>query len=253
MARIALGVEPVRRQSQHVDDYRAALARLDALGVLYPCFCSRKDIAAEIARSSAAPHGPSGMVYPGTCRNLSAGERDERTTAGQPYAVRLNVAAGVAITGALTWHDRAASNVTAQPEIEGDPVIARRDTPTSYHLAVTVDDHLQGVTLVTRGLDLFAATHIHRLLQALLNYEPPDYHHHAMLTNADDIRLSKRDGAESIRALREGRTHAGAGARHGGIGRSRFSAAGPWSTPCNPVPYRDRAGRGGPGNRSAPD
>ena len=122
--------------------------------------------------------------------------------AGQPYAMRLDVAAGLAITGALSWHDRGAGWIEARPAMEGDPVIARRDSPTSYHLAVTVDDHLQGVTLVTRGEDLFQATHIHRLLQALLHYEPPDYHHRALLTNAEGVRLSKRDGALAIRALR---------------------------------------------------
>ena len=194
---------PVRRQSQHFDDYRAALAQLDALGVLYPCFCSRKEIAAEIARADAAPHGPAGAAYPGICRTLSEAERAERKAAGQPYALRLDVAGAVAITGPLIWRDRAAGRIEAHPEIEGDAVLARRDTPTSYHLAVTVDDHLQGVTLVTRGMDLFAATHIHRLLQALLGYATPDYHHHPIRTNAEGVRLSKRDGAVSIRALRE--------------------------------------------------
>ena len=194
---------PVRRQSEHIDDYRAALAQLDGMGVTYPCFCSRKTVAAEIASAGAAPHGPVAAIYPGTCRALSQSERDERIEAGQPFAVRLDVAAGLAVTGKLSWHDRGAGWVAAQPEREGDPIIARRDSPTSYHLAVTVDDHLQGVTLVTRGEDLFAATHIQRLLQALLGYDPPDYHHHALRLNAEGVRLSKRDGAVSIRALRE--------------------------------------------------
>jgi glutamyl-Q tRNA(Asp) synthetase len=200
-----LGLEwhgAVRRQSDHMKDYRAALERLDQLGVTYPCFCSRKDIAA----AQTAPHGP-GAIYAGTCRMRSPAERAERIEAGQAYAVRLDIAAALAITGPLSWHDRRAGTIAAQPELEGDPVIARRDTPTSYHLSVTVDDHLQGVTLVTRGEDLFTATHIHRLLQALLGFVPPDYHHHPLLTNADGIRLSKRDGALAIRALREqGRT-----------------------------------------------
>jgi len=189
---------PVRRQSDYMDDYRAALEQLDRLGVTYPCFCSRKDIAA----AQTAPHGP-GAIYPGTCRNRTPEDRAQRITAGQPYAIRLNVAAGLALTGPLSWHDRDAGAVTAQPELEGDPVIARRDTPTSYHLSVTVDDHLQGVTLVTRGEDLFAATHVHRLLQGLLVYDPPDYRHHPLLRNAQGERLSKRDGAIAIRALRE--------------------------------------------------
>lgn len=201
-----LGVDwygSVRRQSEHMDDYRAALERLDGLGVAYPCFCSRRDIAA----AEAAPHGPAGAIYPGTCRTLPADERETRIAAGLPYAVRLNVAAALAITGPLMWHDRHAGWVKARPQDEGDPVIARRDIPTSYHLSVTVDDHIQGVTLVTRGVDLFHATHVHRLVQALLGYEPPEYHHHALLTNEAGIRLSKRDGALAIRALREqGRT-----------------------------------------------
>jgi glutamyl-Q tRNA(Asp) synthetase len=196
-----LGLEwdgAVRRQSEHMDDYRATLERLDLLSVTYPCFCSRKDIAA----AQAAPHGP-GTAYPGTCRGLSPDDRAERIAAGQPYAVRLDIASGLRLTGLLSWHDCQAGNVAARPELEGDPVIARRDTPTSYHLSVTVDDHLQAVTLVTRGEDLFAATHVHRLLQGLLGYTPPDYCHHPLLKNAEGARLSKRDGAVAIRALRE--------------------------------------------------
>jgi glutamyl-Q tRNA(Asp) synthetase len=188
----------VRRQSEHMDDYRAALERLGDLGITYPCFCSRKDIAA----AQSAPHGP-GAAYPGTCRTRSRQDRAERIAAGQPYAIRLDVAAGLTLTGPLSWHDCHAGDVTAIPELEGDPVIARRDIPTSYHLSVTVDDYLQGVTLVTRGEDLFAATHIHRLLQGLLGYTPPDYCHHPLLKNEDGARLSKRDGAVAIRALRE--------------------------------------------------
>jgi glutamyl-Q tRNA(Asp) synthetase len=188
----------VRRQSEHMDDYRAGLNRLGDFGVTYPCFCSRKDIAA----AQIAPHEP-GTAYPGTCRGLSPDARAERIAAGQPYAVRLDIASGLRLTGPLSWHDCRAGNVAAQPELEGDPVIARRDTPTSYHLSVTVDDHLQGVTLVTRGEDLFPATHIHRLLQGLLGYAPPDYCHHPLLKNAEGARLSKRDGAVAIRTLRE--------------------------------------------------
>jgi len=188
----------VRRQSEHMEDYRAALDRLGDRGVTYPCFCSRKDIAA----AQSAPHEP-GAVYPGTCRTRSPEDRAGRIAAGHAYAVRLDVTAGLALTGPLSWHDCHAGTVVAQPELEGDPVIARRDTPTSYHLSVTVDDHLQGVTLVTRGEDLFAATHVHRLLQGLLDYAPPDYCHHPLLKNAQGARLSKRDGAVAIRVLRQ--------------------------------------------------
>lgn len=200
---------PVRRQSDHFDDFRAALARLESLGVLYPCFCTRKDIAAEIARAGAAPHGPDGPLYPGTCRHRSVEERAERIARGDSWALRLDVEAARLLTGPLRWHDRAKGWQDATPELLGDVVLARKDTPTSYHLSVTVDDHLQGVTLVTRGEDLFFATHLHRLLQALLGYDPPDYHHHGLLRNAAGERLAKRDSAQSLRSLRdEGRSPA---------------------------------------------
>ena len=194
---------PVRRQSDHLDDHRAALTRLRDLGVVYPCFCTRKDIAAEIARAGHAPHGPDGPLYPGTCRHLDDSLRRARMQEGAAYALRLDVAKAMAVTGPLRWHDRARGWQDATPEILGDVVLARKDTPTSYHLAVTVDDHLQGVTLVTRGEDLFFATHVHRLLQALLRVESPDYHHHPLLTNERGERLAKRDRAKSLRSLRE--------------------------------------------------
>jgi glutamyl-Q tRNA(Asp) synthetase len=189
----------VWRQSAHLEDYRAALARLAALGVTYPCFCSRRDI----ARAATAPHGPEGALYPGTCRSLADDERARRIAEGRPYATRLDIAAGLALTGPLSWRDREAGTVAAAPALLGDVVIARRDAPTSYHLAVVTDDEAQGVTVVTRGVDLFASTHIHRLLQALLGYRAPDYHHHALRTNAEGVRFSKRDGALAIRSLRE--------------------------------------------------
>jgi glutamyl-Q tRNA(Asp) synthetase len=197
---------PVRRQSDHMDDYAAALARLAALGATYPCFCSRKDIADEIARAGAAPHlvaaGPDGPLYPGLCRHLDKGLAADRVAAGEPHAIRLDVARALALTGPLSWHDRARGDVAADPALLGDVVLARRDVRTSYHLAVTVDDALQGVTLVTRGEDLFHATHIHRLIQALLDLPVPTYHHHPLLVNEQGQRLSKRDGAKAIRALR---------------------------------------------------
>jgi len=192
----------VRRQSEHFDDYRAALARLAERGLTYPCFCSRKEIAAEIAQAGAAPHEPLAAIYPGTCRALGEEERRSRIAAGAPYAIRLDVGRAIEAAGPLSWRDLDAGTIVADPAIEGDVVLARRDTPVSYHLAVTVDDHLQGVTLVTRGADLFTATHIHRLLQALLGYATPDYRHHPLRTNAAGERLSKRDGALSLRALR---------------------------------------------------
>src|SRR5690606_10125529 len=150
---------PVRRQSAHLDDYAKALARLDEAGLLYPCFCTRAEIQAEIAAAGGAPHGPDGPLYPGTCRHLDVGRRAERMAAGEPFALRLDMGRAVAAAGPLEWRDRATGMVRAAPERFGDVVLARKDVPTSYHLAVTVDDALQSVTLVTRGRDLFEATH----------------------------------------------------------------------------------------------
>jgi glutamyl-Q tRNA(Asp) synthetase len=193
---------PVRRQSEHMADYAAALERLQGLGVLYPCFCTRQAIAAEIAAATNAPHGPDGPLYPGTCRGLTAEERASRVSSGQPYALRLDAAAAARLTGPLTWEEEGHGTVAVEPGKLGDAVLARKDVAASYHLAVTVDDALQGVTLVTRGEDLFQATHLHRLLQALLGLAAPSYKHHILLTNADGRRLAKRDAALALRALR---------------------------------------------------
>ena len=194
--------QPVRRQSEHMADYLKALDRLQAEGLIYPCFCTRADIRAEIARADAAPHGPDGPQYPGTCRALSAATRAERLAAGQPHALRLDMAQAVDAAGGLTWHDRARGNIAADPAPFGDVVLARKDTPTSYHLAVTLDDHLQGVTLVTRGEDLFETTHVHRLLQALLGLDTPEYAHHSLLRDASGRRFAKRDRALTLHELR---------------------------------------------------
>lgn len=194
--------EPVRRQSEHPADFAAALARLEGLGLLYPCFCTRKEIVAEIAAAGAAPHGPDGPLYPGTCRRLGENARRRLIAEGRPHALRLDTQAAAARAGPLTWYDGGRGVMAAEPRMFGDVVLARKDTPSSYHLAVTVDDHLQGVTLVTRGADLFDATHIHRLLQALLGLETPDYHHHPLLADDSGRRLAKRDRALTLRALR---------------------------------------------------
>lgn len=194
---------PVRRQSDHLNDYALALARLQDMGLLYPCFCTRGDIQAEIAAAGQAPHGPDGALYPGTCRRRSEEERARLLAEGTPYALRLDMTRAIARAGRLSWHDRGRGAVPAAPEQFGDVVLARKDTPTSYHLAVTVDDHIQGVTLVTRGDDLFAATHIHRLLQALLDLDTPDYHHHGLLCDESGRRFAKRDKALTLRALRD--------------------------------------------------
>jgi len=193
---------PVRRQSQHFADYRAALARLEEAGLLYPCFCTRREIQAEIARAGGAPQGELGAPYPGICRRLGAAERAARRAGAADYALRLDVAAALAHTGPLAWHEDG-RRVDADPASSGDFVLARKEVPTSYHLAVTVDDALQGVTLVTRGVDLFAATHVHRLLQALLGLPTPAYRHHPLLTDAQGRRLAKRDRALTIRAMRQ--------------------------------------------------
>ena len=194
--------QPARRQSDHMADYAAAIAELDGLGVLYPCFCTRAEIAAEVAAAAQAPHGPDGPRYPGTCPRLDNAERAKRMDLGRAYALRLDVEKAAHVAGPLTWTDLGKGAVEVRSETIGDVVIARKETPTSYHLAVTVDDQLQGVTLVTRGDDLFRATDVHRLLQALLGYATPRYHHHALLAGADGRRLAKRDGARTLRELR---------------------------------------------------
>jgi glutamyl-Q tRNA(Asp) synthetase len=199
----------LRRQSAHFADYRRALDRLEGLDLVYPCFCTRAAIQAEIARAGSAPHGPEGPLYPGTCRGRAADERRRRIAAGEAFALRLDVRRALAGIGELDWVDEQAGSIRANPASHGDVVLARKEMPTSYHLAVTVDDALQGVTLVTRGEDLFTATHIHRLLQALLGLPVPHYHHHKLLTDASGRRYAKRDRALTLRALREaGRTPA---------------------------------------------
>lgn len=196
--------EPVRRQSDRMADYKAALDALAGIGVIYPCFCTRADIRAEIARSPTAPHGPEGALYPGTCRQLPDSEREARFAKGDGHALRLDTARALSIAGAaLSWRDAEAGDVAADPASLGDVVLARRDTPTSYHLSVVVDDADQGITLVTRGKDLFHATHIQRLLQALLGFDTPDYYHHKLITDEDGNRLATRDDARSILTLRE--------------------------------------------------
>lgn len=190
---------PVRRQSDQFADYAAALVTLDAMGVIYPCFCTRKDIAA----ATSAPQGPEGIRYPGTCRLLNAGQGAARQAAGTPFALRLDIAKAIALVGTLTFEDETFGVVRAEPHLLDDVVLARKETPCSYHLCVTLDDADQGITLVTRGEDLLSATHIHRLLQALLNLPVPAYAHHKMLTDMHGTRLAKRDGATSLQTLRE--------------------------------------------------
>jgi glutamyl-Q tRNA(Asp) synthetase len=189
----------VRVQSQHLADYRAVLDALAARELLYPCFCTR----ADIQQSAAAPHTPDGApLYPGTCRALSASERETRIAAGARFALRLDMRQALAATPALTFDETGEGTIACHPEQFGDVVLARKDAPASYHLCVTLDDALQGVTLVTRGLDLRPATDLHRLLQALMGWPAPTYAHHPLLTDAAGRRLAKRDHAATLRELR---------------------------------------------------
>ena len=181
-------------QSDRLPLYAAALAQLRGMGVVYPCFCTR---AAVAAASASAPHGVE-PVYPGTCRGVPAPDLS------RPHCWRLDVTRALAtVEDELRWHDATAGWIGADPRAHGDVILARKDAPASYHLAVTVDDAAQGVTDVVRGLDLFAATHVHRLLQALLGLPTPRYHHHPLLTGPDGARLAKRHGSPTLGARRE--------------------------------------------------
>ena len=189
--------DPVR-QSDRLGDYVAALDDLCARGLVYPCFCTRADIAASLS----APHGPSGATYPGTCRNLSDAERARRMAA-EPHCWRLDMTRAAALAGDLKWEEMEQGLRTAAPLAHGDIVLARKDAPASYHLASTLDDAAMGVTHVIRGADLIASTDIHRLLQALLGLPAPVYRHHALVCGPDGKRLAKRDAAAALAALRD--------------------------------------------------
>ena len=192
---------PVRVQSEHLGDYRGVLDGLTERGLLYPCFCTRGDIAREIAASASAPHTPDGgLVYPGLCRHVSKCERAARIAAGDRFALRLDMQR--AVTEPLSFQEEGAGTIVCDPAAFGDVVLARNDAPASYHLCVTHDDALQGVTLVTRGEDLRPATHLHRLLQSLMGWPVPTYAHHRLLTDTAGKRLAKRDCAATVRDLR---------------------------------------------------
>jgi glutamyl-Q tRNA(Asp) synthetase len=196
--------QPVRRQSEHMDDYRAALDRLDGMELLYRCFLSRRELGEALSAPHLSPNtGPDGPAVTDTDRLMDERERDHRLAAGEPFALRLRMARAVERVGPLAWRDLDRGEQPATPEIFGDVVLARKDVPTSYHLAVTVDDAIQGVTHVTRGEDLFAASHVHRLLQALLDLPVPVWRHHRLLTDAGGRRFAKRDRAVTIASLRE--------------------------------------------------
>ncbi len=189
-------------QSRRLEVYQGLLAALAGRGLVYPCFCSRAEIRREVAASAGAPHGPEGALYPGTCRRLSADERAARLAAGAPHGWRLDVERALDGASGLWFCDERAGEVLARPEMFGDVVLGRRETPASYHLCVTCDDAAQGVTHVVRGEDLLPATHVHRLLQFLFEWAVPKYAHHGLLRDTAGMRLSKRDGAFSLRAMR---------------------------------------------------
>ena len=187
------------RQSERMDVYAAALQKLKDASVLYPCVCTRKEIESEIARMGHAPHAGETAVYPGTCR----GKRLDLSLYDR-WSWRLDVAKALNLTGGeLYFTDESRGTVKANPTVFGDIVLARKETPASYHLCSVVDDAAQGVTLVTRGDDLFDSTHVHRLLQALLGLPTPRYCHHPLVLDAEGRRLAKRDGSVTIKSLRE--------------------------------------------------
>src|SRR5215212_10703517 len=209
-----LGIEweqPVRRQSENLDAYARVLKKLEAEGLIYPSFESRAEIARHIAQHSGAPwpHDPDGSpLYPGMGKQLGAEERARRIAAGDAYALRLDMEAALQRTGALTGVEIGANpkqdheTLMAEPEKWGDVVLARKDTPTSYHLSVVVDDALQGITHVVRGQDLYQATSVHRVLQTLLGLAAPLYHHHRLILDAERHKLSKSTQATALRELR---------------------------------------------------
>jgi glutamyl-Q tRNA(Asp) synthetase len=209
-----LGIQwqrPVWRQSEHYDAYRAALARLEAMGLVYPSFESRAEIAALVAaRETSAPwpRDPDGApLYPGEARQLSADERARRIAGSAPYALRLDMATAISRAGALCWTETGqgpageAGAIAADPAAWGDVILARKDSPTSYHVAVVIDDAAQGITDVVRGQDLFHATSVHRLLQSLLGLPAPRYHHHRLILDSDGHKLSKSSRSTGLREL----------------------------------------------------
>lgn len=203
---------PVRRQSEHFEQYRAATDRLDALGLLYPSFESRAEIARLVAAEQITgkwPHDPDGVpLYPGVAKSLSPAAVAELRRAGLPTALRLDMAKACQQAGELAWTEGGAGPsgetgaVPARPEAWGDVILARKEIPTSYHLSVVIDDALQGVTDVVRGQDLFWSTSVHRLLQTLLGLQQPTYRHHPLLRDERGAKLAKSTGATALRELR---------------------------------------------------
>lgn len=191
------------RQSTRTDAYEAALSSLHDDGLIYPCFCTRKEIQEEWSRMSSAPQGPDGPVYPGICRGMGPDLRQAKMDSGVPYAWRLDSQKAADATGPLTFHDLRFGTIPVNAELAGDVVLSRKDIGTAYHLAVVVDDAFQRITHVTRGEDLLSSTHVHRLLQVLLKFPEPVYLHHALMLDEEGKRLAKRNDSLSILTLRK--------------------------------------------------
>ncbi|MCG9896103.1 MAG: tRNA glutamyl-Q(34) synthetase GluQRS [Fimbriimonadaceae bacterium] len=191
----------VVRQSERSAAYAAALDRLREDGLAYPCFCSRREIAEEIARSASAPQGPDGPLYPGTCRGRDPSDSRDRIASGEPHVWRLDMTQAARRHSGLSLVESGEVE-PARPEVFGDVVLARRDAEAAYHLAVVVDDAWQEIGLVTRGGDLRRAAHLHRLLIAALDLPVPEWRHHALVGDESGRRLAKRDGARSLESLR---------------------------------------------------
>ncbi len=194
--------EPLR-QTSRLSAYQAALESLRERGLIYPCFCTRREIQQEWENMAAAPQGPEGLIYPGTCRSLSLSEQQKKIDAGISYAWRLDSAAAYSATGQLTFQDARLGTIQVNPSVLGDVVLARKDIGPAYHLAVVVDDAWQKITHVTRGEDLLPSTHVHRLLQSLLEFPEPAYHHHPLVVDESGKRLAKRCDALSLAMMRE--------------------------------------------------
>ena len=192
------------RQKDRLPAYTESLLKLKSLHVVYPCFCTRREIQQELKSMIHAPHGPEGeAMYPGTCRDLTPTERAERIGQGQAHCWRLDARRAIELTGPLVFEDQIKGRLDVDPLLLGDVVLARKDIATSYHLAVVTDDHFQGVTDVTRGEDLLSSTHVHRILQSLLGLAVPVYHHHRLIVDEAGKRLAKRDDALSLATLRD--------------------------------------------------
>lgn len=194
---LGLGWDEMSVQSERLALYDAALDRLRDAGLAYPCFCTRAEIAREVAASLHAPHGPDGPLYPGTCRAIDSTTREERM-ATEAFAWRLDAEEAARRAGPLTWTDELAGTMPVEPLTLGDLVLKGKDRPASYHLAVVVDDAAQDITHVVRGRDIMPSTHAHRLLQAVLGLPEPVYHHHALVLDANGNRLAKRHGAPTL-------------------------------------------------------